>query len=232
MPQDRWDWKLYYDPDPAAPDRLFKIGGFIRGATFDPLKLRIPPGVAKQMDTIQRLAVASTLRGAQGLGRYDKKPGPERTAVIIGSSMGGPKKEATDLRVYSSAVRRGIGASRPSQAGLRLPRGHPRRSGERPQAGSPPSTRTTMPGGSPTSSPAAWPMSSISNGPKFTVDAACAELPGSAPGAQRPASGAIRHGGHRRGRPDETPPSYVRVLQDRRPLPDGSALRRGEPTAS
>ena len=113
MPQDRWDWKLYYDPDPAAPDKTYsKIGGFIRGFTFDPLKLRIPPGVAKQMDTIQQLAVASTLEALKDSG-YDKKPyNPERTAVIIGNSMGGPKKEATDLRVYSSAVRRSIGASK------------------------------------------------------------------------------------------------------------------------
>src|SRR3974390_2106868 len=51
VPIDRWDWRLYYDPNPSAPDKTYsKIGGFVRDFQFDPLKLRIPLPVATQMD--------------------------------------------------------------------------------------------------------------------------------------------------------------------------------------
>ncbi|MBI4386245.1 MAG: hypothetical protein HY551_02585 [Elusimicrobia bacterium] len=103
VPPDRWDWRLYYDANPSAPDKTYsKIGGFVRDFRFDPLKLRIPPPVARQMDPVQKLAVAATAEALRDSG-YDKKPyNPERTAVILGNSMGGSKKEATDLRVYLS----------------------------------------------------------------------------------------------------------------------------------
>ncbi|MBI5203220.1 MAG: acyltransferase domain-containing protein, partial [Elusimicrobia bacterium] len=103
VPKDRWDWRLYYDPNPAAPDKTYsKIGGFVEGFKFDPLKLRIPPPVAAQMDVVQHLAVSATAEALKDSG-YDKKSyNPERTAVILGNSMGGTKKEQTDLRVYAA----------------------------------------------------------------------------------------------------------------------------------
>ncbi len=118
VPPERWDWRLYYDPDPAAPDKTYsKIGGFIQGFKFDPLKLRIPPPVAQQMDGVQQLAVSATAEALRDSG-YDKKPyDPERTAVILGNSMGGPKKEQTDLRVYASYYRQQLESS-PSFAAL------------------------------------------------------------------------------------------------------------------
>ncbi|MBI4423664.1 MAG: acyltransferase domain-containing protein, partial [Elusimicrobia bacterium] len=105
VPADRWDWRLYYNPDRSAPDKTYsKIGGFVEGFRFDPLKLRIPPPVAAQMDTVQHLAVTATAEALRDAG-YDKRPfDPERTAVILGNSMGGPKKEQTDLRVYTSFI--------------------------------------------------------------------------------------------------------------------------------
>ncbi|MCX5789572.1 MAG: beta-ketoacyl synthase N-terminal-like domain-containing protein, partial [Elusimicrobia bacterium] len=103
VPKDRWDWHLYYDPNPASPDKTYsKIGGFIEGFKFDPLKLRIPPPVAQQMDTIQQMAVTATGEALKDSG-YDKKPfNQERTAVILGNAMGGVKKEHSDTRVYSA----------------------------------------------------------------------------------------------------------------------------------
>ncbi|MBI4347542.1 MAG: acyltransferase domain-containing protein, partial [Elusimicrobia bacterium] len=103
VPKSRWDWRLYYDPNPAAPDKTYsKIGGFVEGFKFDPLKLRIPPPVASQMDTVQQMAVTATAEALRHSG-YDKRPfDPERTAVILGNSMGGTKKEMTDLRVYAA----------------------------------------------------------------------------------------------------------------------------------
>ncbi|MBI3550747.1 MAG: SDR family NAD(P)-dependent oxidoreductase [Elusimicrobia bacterium] len=103
VPKDRWDWHLYYDPDPAAPDKTYsKIGGFVQGFVFDPLKLRIPPPVAAQMDNVQKMAVAATAEALRDSGYDTKKHDPERTAVVLGNSMGGAKKENSDLRVYSA----------------------------------------------------------------------------------------------------------------------------------
>ena len=37
VPADRWDWRLYYDPDPKAPDKIVsKWGGFVPDIPFDP----------------------------------------------------------------------------------------------------------------------------------------------------------------------------------------------------
>ncbi len=101
VPQDRWDWKLYYDPDPKALDKTYsKIGGFIEGFRFDSIKHRIPPQVGNQMDRLQQMAVEASVTALDDAG-YSKKPfASERTAVILGNSMGGMKKEETDLRIY------------------------------------------------------------------------------------------------------------------------------------
>ncbi|MEW6114840.1 MAG: beta-ketoacyl synthase N-terminal-like domain-containing protein, partial [Thermodesulfobacteriota bacterium] len=60
VPPGRWDDPdFYYDPDPSVPDRTYsRIGGFIEGFVFDPLKYRIPPAVAQKMDRTQQMAVA------------------------------------------------------------------------------------------------------------------------------------------------------------------------------
>ncbi|MBI4057310.1 MAG: polyketide synthase, partial [Elusimicrobia bacterium] len=124
VPQDRWDWNLYYDPDPQALDKTYsKIGGFVKDFKFDPLKFRIPPPVAQQMDSVQQMAVAATQEALQDAGLDDQAGAPakrdgaeivegrqtrnhkrsfnsEKTAVILGNSMGGTKKESTDQRVY------------------------------------------------------------------------------------------------------------------------------------
>ena len=44
VPADRWDWRLYYDPDPKAPDKIYsKWGGFLPDVPFDPLRYGMPP---------------------------------------------------------------------------------------------------------------------------------------------------------------------------------------------
>ena len=51
VPPERWSIGSYYDPDPSAPDKTYsKIGGWVRGFTFDWQRFRIPPKVAAAMD--------------------------------------------------------------------------------------------------------------------------------------------------------------------------------------
>src|SRR3990167_7984886 len=58
VPLDRWDWRLYWDADPKAPDKTYsKIGGFVQGFKFDSLKYRIPPTMASQMDPVQHMVI-------------------------------------------------------------------------------------------------------------------------------------------------------------------------------
>src|ERR1051326_3687328 len=60
---DRWDPAVYYDPDPAAPDKSYsKIGGWVREYTWDPMawRLPIPPRVEEAMDGSQKWGIACT----------------------------------------------------------------------------------------------------------------------------------------------------------------------------
>ena len=101
VPASYWDWHLYYSPDHKAEDKLYsKIGGFIpQTFRFNPLKYRIPPQIAKQMDTIQHLAIETANMALEDAG-YDKKEfDRNRTAVIIGNSMGGMKNDKSNLRL-------------------------------------------------------------------------------------------------------------------------------------
>ena len=102
VPEDRWDWKLYFSEDRKAEDKTYsKIGGFITDFEFNSIKLRIPPPVAKQMDTVQQLAVTATAEALKDAGYDGKDADHSKTAVIFGNAMGGPKKEASDLRISS-----------------------------------------------------------------------------------------------------------------------------------
>ncbi|WP_424244195.1 malonyl CoA-acyl carrier protein transacylase [Elusimicrobium posterum] len=94
-----WDPALFYDPDHSAPDKTYsKIGGFIRGFQFNSLKYRIPPQVAKQMDTVQGLAVECSAMALADAGYDTKEFDRTRTAVIIGNAMGGMKQELSNTR--------------------------------------------------------------------------------------------------------------------------------------
>ncbi len=101
IPASYWDYKLFYSPDHKAEDKLYsKIGGFIpQEFKFNSLKYRIPPQIAKQMDTVQHLAIETTRMALEDSG-YDKKEfDHNRTAVIIGNSMGGMKNEMSNTRL-------------------------------------------------------------------------------------------------------------------------------------
>src|SRR5690349_3104812 len=92
--RDRWDPSLYYDADPAAPDKTYsKIGGWVREYPWEPLKWRlpVPPRVADAMDDAQKWAVACTRQALDDYGYPDRALNTERTAVILGNAMAGEK---------------------------------------------------------------------------------------------------------------------------------------------
>ena len=44
IPAHRWDWRLYFDPDRRAPDKIYsKWGGFLDELCFDPTRYGMPP---------------------------------------------------------------------------------------------------------------------------------------------------------------------------------------------
>ncbi|MBP1623536.1 MAG: beta-ketoacyl synthase, partial [Acidobacteria bacterium] len=96
----RWDPKLYFDPDPKAPDKSYsKIGGWVRDWEWDPLKwkLPIPPRVSEAMDPTQKWAVITAREALSDFGYPSRPLNPERTAVIFGNAMSG------DVHLYSAA---------------------------------------------------------------------------------------------------------------------------------
>jgi len=99
---DRWDPALYYDADPAAPDKTYsKIGGWVREYEWNPAQWRmaVPPRVVDAMDEAQKWAIACTRQALEDYG-YPKRPLPtDRTAVILGNAMAGEKHYLTALRL-------------------------------------------------------------------------------------------------------------------------------------
>jgi acyl transferase domain-containing protein/NAD(P)-dependent dehydrogenase (short-subunit alcohol dehydrogenase family)/acyl carrier protein len=88
VPLDRWDWRLYYDPDPKAADKIYsRWGGFLPDVPFDPLRYGMPPTSIPSIEPAQLLALEIT-RAALADAGYADRPFPrERTAVVLG--MGG-----------------------------------------------------------------------------------------------------------------------------------------------
>ena len=101
VPKDRWDWRLYYDPDPKAKDKTYsKIGGFIENFNFDSIKYKIPPIATEQISRLQKLTIEATKMALDDCGYTPDKWDPKRVGVIIANAMGAMRKEFTDLRVY------------------------------------------------------------------------------------------------------------------------------------
>ncbi len=178
VPSERWDPALYYDPDPRAPGKTYsRIGGWVREFTWDPFawKLPIPPRVGEQLDDGQKWSVSLARQALLDFGWPSKPLDTERTAVIIGTAIGGEKQYATNMAIQFPEFERELRAS-PTFAGLSesvresvVAEAHKSFAALTPEI-----TEDTMPGE--LANVIAGRVANLFNlrGPNFTTDAACA----------------------------------------------------------
>lgn len=92
IPGHRWDWRIYFDPDRSAEDKIYsKWGGFLEDMPFDPLKFGIPPRSIKAIDPLQLMTLELARRCLDDAGLTDESApqGPRlKTSVILGASGG------------------------------------------------------------------------------------------------------------------------------------------------
>jgi acyl transferase domain-containing protein len=89
IPKDRWDWELYYDPDPRATDKIYsKWGGFIDDVPFDPIEYGMPPNSLLSIDPAQLLALWAARAAMKDAGYLERPFDRSRTSVILGASGG------------------------------------------------------------------------------------------------------------------------------------------------
>jgi acyl transferase domain-containing protein/NAD(P)H-dependent flavin oxidoreductase YrpB (nitropropane dioxygenase family) len=89
VPEDRWDWRLYFDPDPKAPDRITsKWGGFVPDVPFDPLRYGMPPASLPSIEPLHLLTLEAVRAALDDAGYRDRPFPRERTAVVLGAGGG------------------------------------------------------------------------------------------------------------------------------------------------
>jgi len=89
IPAHRWDWRLYFDADRTAKDKVYsKWGGFLDDLAFDPTKYGMPPKSIESVDPMQLMGLEVARRTLADAGYADKPFDRERASVIIGASGG------------------------------------------------------------------------------------------------------------------------------------------------
>ena len=89
IPLQRWDWRLYFDEDRRARDKVYsKWGGFLDELEFDPVRFGIPPNSVRSIDPIQLLGLEVVRRALEDAGYSEGGLDNEHTSVILGASGG------------------------------------------------------------------------------------------------------------------------------------------------
>ena len=89
IPSHRWDWRLYYDADRTAKDKIYsRWGGFLDDMAFDPTRYGMPPKSIESVDPMQLMALEVAWRTLEDAGYRDRAFDRERASVIVGASGG------------------------------------------------------------------------------------------------------------------------------------------------
>jgi len=89
IPAERWDHAPYFDPDPAARDKIYsKWGGFIEPVEVDPAAYGMPPRSLRSIDPVQILALQAAREALEDAGYWERPFDRRRTSVILGASGG------------------------------------------------------------------------------------------------------------------------------------------------
>ena len=216
VPADRWDWRRYYDPDPAAQDKVYsRWGGFVADVTFDPIAVGLPPNSLRSIEPFQLLALATAQAALRDAGYATRPFARDRTSVILGAGGGG-----ADLAVGYT-----VRSALPSLLGDEVPELSHQLNERLPEW-----TEDTFPGLLMNVAAGRIANRLDLGGANYTVDAACASsLAAVSLGVRELAVRHERHGARRRLGRDPEPVRLPLLQQDaralsERPLPP---LRRG-----
>jgi acyl transferase domain-containing protein/NAD(P)H-dependent flavin oxidoreductase YrpB (nitropropane dioxygenase family)/NAD(P)-dependent dehydrogenase (short-subunit alcohol dehydrogenase family) len=89
VPPDHWNWRLYYDPNPKARDKIYsKWGGFLDDVPFDPLVYGMPPNSLTSIEPMQLLVLEAVRQALADAGYADRPFARERTSVVLGAGGG------------------------------------------------------------------------------------------------------------------------------------------------
>jgi acyl transferase domain-containing protein/NAD(P)-dependent dehydrogenase (short-subunit alcohol dehydrogenase family)/NAD(P)H-dependent flavin oxidoreductase YrpB (nitropropane dioxygenase family)/acyl carrier protein len=103
VPEDRWDWKVYYDPDPKKRDKIYsKWGGFLDAVPFDPMRYGMPPNTLPSIEPLQLLTLEAVHAALENAGYADRPFARERTSVILG--VGGGIADLGQLYAFRSNI--------------------------------------------------------------------------------------------------------------------------------
>ncbi|HEX8855744.1 MAG TPA: beta-ketoacyl synthase N-terminal-like domain-containing protein, partial [Thermoleophilaceae bacterium] len=90
VPEDRWDWRRYYDADPSARDKIYsRWGGFVDEVRFDPIAFGLPPNSLTSIEPFQLLALLTASAALSDAGYAMRPFDRERTSVVLGAGGGG-----------------------------------------------------------------------------------------------------------------------------------------------
>jgi acyl transferase domain-containing protein/NAD(P)H-dependent flavin oxidoreductase YrpB (nitropropane dioxygenase family)/NAD(P)-dependent dehydrogenase (short-subunit alcohol dehydrogenase family) len=89
IPPQRFDWRLYYDPDPSKPDKInSKWGGFLDDVAFDPARYGIPPAAMPSIEPMQLLTLEVVRAAMEDAGCANGTFPRSKTSVILGAGGG------------------------------------------------------------------------------------------------------------------------------------------------
>jgi len=89
IPPHRWDWRLYFDPDRNAPDKIYsKWGGFLADVEFDPLRYGMPPKAIKAVDPMQLMTLEVVRQTLEDAGYGEREFDRSNVSLILGASGG------------------------------------------------------------------------------------------------------------------------------------------------